>query len=330
MATFDRTPRSPYRAEDGGLTAAGAQGRQHFDSLGCGTCHPRIHFTDSPQDVLHDIGTGGSFDAPTLKGIWGTAPYLHDGRADTLEEVFDTTNAPAGTPHASARTLVGTMWDDFLAYLRQIDDREIDATHFWMFNGTAEDLVGSNDGTFSSYGPDPGDSSPWRRFLQAAVFDGSSHIGLGTLNLGSAFTITLWVAIDPSASGAQTLLANVTSANNLPGFRLQVNTSGTTDGKVFFHSINGGVNSASTSAGAVDSSGWYQVTVTRNAGTCRIYVNGKDLTADSSVHTLFGVSQNTRFGSLLGGADRLKGMLDQVRVFNRVLSSHEIEMLASE
>jgi cytochrome c peroxidase len=41
---------------------------------------------------MHRIGEDVEFDAgwdtPTLREVWRTAPYLFDGRAATMEEVF--------------------------------------------------------------------------------------------------------------------------------------------------------------------------------------------------------------------------------------------------
>jgi cytochrome c peroxidase len=39
-----------------------------------------------------DVGTGGMFDTPHLLSVADTAPYLHDGRALTLEELWTTYN----------------------------------------------------------------------------------------------------------------------------------------------------------------------------------------------------------------------------------------------
>ncbi|MEM6455819.1 MAG: hypothetical protein AAF772_12045, partial [Acidobacteriota bacterium] len=99
-------PRAPRRAPDGGLTAAGLNGARVFDALGCGGCHVRPRFTDSVVGqalgalVMHDVGTlrttsgsrlGGALpgiDTPSLLGAWHGAPYLHDGAAPTLDDVF--------------------------------------------------------------------------------------------------------------------------------------------------------------------------------------------------------------------------------------------------
>ena len=95
-------PRSPYRESNGALTAQGEDGRSVFENAGCASCHAGPEFTDSTLGVetLHDVGTlrtssgqrlGGplnGIDTPTLRGIWATAPYFHDGSAPTLESVF--------------------------------------------------------------------------------------------------------------------------------------------------------------------------------------------------------------------------------------------------
>jgi cytochrome c peroxidase len=60
----------------------------------CGSCHSGELFSASWG--LHDIGldanptdNGGKFKAPSLRNIAVTAPYMHDGRFKTLEEVVD-------------------------------------------------------------------------------------------------------------------------------------------------------------------------------------------------------------------------------------------------
>ncbi|MEM7050597.1 MAG: Ig-like domain-containing protein [Acidobacteriota bacterium] len=115
-------PRSPYRAEDGNLTAAAIAGRNVFRQQGCDACHLGTAFTDSTRSsaTLHDVGTlrttSGDrlgnpltgIDTPTLLGVWETAPYFHDGSAASLEEVFEIAGgvnlqAESGTPTNGAR-----------------------------------------------------------------------------------------------------------------------------------------------------------------------------------------------------------------------------------
>lgn len=53
----------------------------------CAGCHiPSSAFLDGRS---HDVGTGGYFDTPTLRGLTESAPYLHDGRAADLLTVVE-------------------------------------------------------------------------------------------------------------------------------------------------------------------------------------------------------------------------------------------------
>jgi len=129
---------SPFRNADGTLTAEAVAGQQIFNGSGqCTSCHSGSDFTDSASGVLHDVGTlkassgkrlGATLtglDTPTLKGLWDTAPYLHDGSAATLLDVLTTAN-PAGR-HGSTSGLTAAQLQQLVAYLQQIDD-SVDAT----------------------------------------------------------------------------------------------------------------------------------------------------------------------------------------------------------
>lgn len=62
-----------------------AQGREIFNAQGCSACHSGSLMTDLQA---YDVGTGGVFDTPSLRYLWLSAPYLHDGRASGLYDVF--------------------------------------------------------------------------------------------------------------------------------------------------------------------------------------------------------------------------------------------------
>jgi len=61
-------------------------------------------------------------DAPTLKGIWQTAPYLHDGSAPTLMAVL--TEANPEDRHGKTSHLTASEKERLAAYLMQLDDSE--------------------------------------------------------------------------------------------------------------------------------------------------------------------------------------------------------------
>ncbi|MBO7171750.1 MAG: YVTN family beta-propeller repeat-containing protein, partial [Bacteroidaceae bacterium] len=79
---------SPYLV-NGELSAKAREGKKVFEKLKCGDCHSGIYYTDRK---MHRIGENVEFekgwDTPTLREVWRTAPYLFDGRAATMQEVF--------------------------------------------------------------------------------------------------------------------------------------------------------------------------------------------------------------------------------------------------
>jgi mono/diheme cytochrome c family protein len=98
-------------------------GRQVFMDIrvGCARCHGPPLLTDLKT---HDVGTGtradrtGKFDTPTLRELWRTAPYLHDGRARTLAEVltkFNPDDRHGRTSHLSPAQL-----ESLISYLRSL------------------------------------------------------------------------------------------------------------------------------------------------------------------------------------------------------------------
>ncbi|MSP16794.1 MAG: hypothetical protein EXR73_09330 [Myxococcales bacterium] len=133
-------PPSPHREPDGTLGAAARRGELLFASsaLGCTDCHSGPRFTDSAflapnAPRLHDVGTlglgsggrlGGTLtgiDTPTLIGLFSSAPYLHDGSAATLAEIFTVRNSD--DRHGRTTQLVAGDIDDLVAYLIALDGR---------------------------------------------------------------------------------------------------------------------------------------------------------------------------------------------------------------
>ncbi len=104
----------PSAATDAAVT----RGKMLFEGkAGCRACHSGAKFTDRHR---HDIGTGtdgrSEFDTPALLGVSTTAPYLHDGRAATLDEIFTKHNPTA--LHGNAANLAPQELADLVAFLK--------------------------------------------------------------------------------------------------------------------------------------------------------------------------------------------------------------------
>lgn len=113
---------SPHRTPAGTLTEAARRGQKLFEGKAqCVRCHPAPLFTDLK---LHNVGVlsprepDGRYDTPTLVELWRTAPYLHDGRAATLEDVLTTHNPEDA--HGSVSPLSEKEIADLIAYLKSL------------------------------------------------------------------------------------------------------------------------------------------------------------------------------------------------------------------
>jgi len=143
IATFERTLVSPetrfdrwIAGEPDALNAAERRGFLLFNGkAGCAACHEGWAFTDH---AFHDIGLPGddrgrgaaiglpealhAFKTPTLRELGRTAPYTHDGRFATLEQVLDhyehgIIDRPTLSPDLRRATLTPEERQDLLAFL---------------------------------------------------------------------------------------------------------------------------------------------------------------------------------------------------------------------
>lgn len=125
---------SPYRNNDGSLTAPAVAGKAVYQRLECASCHGGTNFTDSNIGRLHDVGTMNTtsgnrlgkqligIDVPTLRDVWATAPYLHNGAAATIKDVLTTYNTNDG--HGATSALSALELEQLEAYIKQIDGSE--------------------------------------------------------------------------------------------------------------------------------------------------------------------------------------------------------------
>ncbi len=155
LAQFERTlisDQSKYdrvlRGEDT-LTASELHGLNMFfsEKADCFHCHGNILFTDAlfhntglemnymdkgKELVSHRKRDEGKFKTPTLRNLAFTAPYMHDGRFKTLEEVIDfyserVQNSPNIDPlmknaHRGGVHLTPSEKNDLIAFLLTLTD----------------------------------------------------------------------------------------------------------------------------------------------------------------------------------------------------------------
>jgi YVTN family beta-propeller protein len=122
-----------YRLPDGQLTPAQERGKAIFertarkdgtpipDELQCFVCHSGPHYT---TQTLADVGTGKptdrspKVDIPHLTNVVYSAPYLHDGSARTLEEIWTVLNPK--DQHGVTNDLTKDELNDLIEFLKTL------------------------------------------------------------------------------------------------------------------------------------------------------------------------------------------------------------------
>jgi cytochrome c peroxidase len=82
LPPFDRGRIQPDGAPVEPSTLSARRGYGVFVKAECNVCHPAPAFT---RPGLDDVGTGGDFSVPTLRGVSTAGPFGHDGRWPDLE-----------------------------------------------------------------------------------------------------------------------------------------------------------------------------------------------------------------------------------------------------
>jgi YVTN family beta-propeller protein len=97
------------------------RGKAAYSRARCDVCHPGPTFSDLKK---HDLGLGAKvdlvnrFDTQSLRETYRTGPYLHDGRAPTLESIFRDHDAQG--LHGLWKRLSQEEFADLMAYLRSL------------------------------------------------------------------------------------------------------------------------------------------------------------------------------------------------------------------
>ena len=132
ICTIPRPP-NRYRPLGAELTEAQRRGKAVFERTmtndgrmipkenRCITCHCPPLYTDRQR---HDIGTKlkwdreSEFDAPHLNNIYDSAPYLHNGIAETLEEIWTVYNPD--DRHGVTNDMTKDQLNDLIEYIKTL------------------------------------------------------------------------------------------------------------------------------------------------------------------------------------------------------------------
>jgi hypothetical protein len=273
--------------------------------------------------------------------------------------VYKTSNTPTGNiPSSSTDFFIGELGgngryfgglvDEVEVFNRALSESEVRAIYnagsngkcrtctpppanmidWWPAEGNANDIVGAHNGTLQN-----GATFATGYVGQAFKLDGvADSVDVGAVGLTGTFTIDAWVNPAQLSGDTRTIISKDDGANHSYQFyffegQLQL---------VVFSSA--GLTAYSTSAvGSLNA--WQHVAVTYNGSAAagakmNFYVNG--VNASSSVQggldnggTPNNISTPARIGAFASGAHPYQGLIDELEIFNRVLTAAEIRAIVN-
>ena len=189
---------------------------------------------------------------------------------------------------------------------------------FYPFNGNADDLT-SNGRNFTVYGNTSLTSGRDNSSNSAYYFDGSGdYLEYDTsIPSFSSYTITLWAK--PDSTG--TYEAMFASDNDSSyGFQIDLNSSNN------FHIRKGSSSGGNITLSSATLGAWTFIAFTYDGINSKCYINSESPVSDPGGTTEF---NRFRMGRNRNGNTYFKGVIDELRIYNRALSASEIQAIYS-
>ena len=192
----------------------------------------------------------------------------------------------------------------------------------YNLDGNANDTGGNYNGTASNV------TYAQSYINNGGVFNGSSSvIDLGQRLLGGTHSASAWVKT--SATGARQVIIGNAYDGSTYGLSVFIET----DNILYLqwsHS-NSWINVVDSTVNRVNDGSWHHIAYFISAGSQKLYVDGAEVASGTTSST----AQNnttapTRIGRNWDASGYFNGSIDQVRIFNKALSTSEIATLYAE
>ena len=246
----------------------------------------------------------------SLGSFAGSASYFFDGKIDQVR-VFKESLSPGEISSLYNETATsaasGTINDpSTVAYYKMAD---------------ATDETGSYNGTATNV-----DFNVQGKYGFAGKFNGSSsYIATPTLLPTNNFSFSCWFNPSSFASSANKVIYNQNITSNR--FYISIYDSGKIEAW-------NGSGTFTTSSSVVNLNQWHNIVYTASSSTGKkIYVDGTEVLTNADTGNNQGSATGTNwtgFGKWYTNVLYLDGKLDQVRIFNKVISAAEVTKLYNE
>ena len=196
---------------------------------------------------------------------------------------------------------------------------------YWTFDGNANDSVGSDNGSVT------GATNTTGLINNGYSFDGSGDYLYNTSVPEfemAAFSLMAWVK--PDTSAASCYILNFGKPINSPYYGWVVSLSAS-NAISFFSGKSGGYNNITTT-GVLTDNVWNMVIITFSGTEARIYINDNAVETTGSLGAISYNSSYRKFniGRIIDYTPApywMDGMIDEVGIWNRVLTADEVEEL---
>jgi hypothetical protein len=155
-------------------------------------------------------------------------------------------------------------------------------------------------------------------------FTRAPYLDAGTVNLGSAFTLSAWANVSSNVSDIQCLWANGPGVSASAEVFFYVNDYKTSDGALVLATGNGSTaGNLVAPAGSVSLNQWHLLTavVDQADGAAQLYVDGNQV-ASGAIRNDFANDNDMELGRDTGGTFAFLGSLDEARIHSDLESSN--------
>jgi hypothetical protein len=168
---------------------------------------------------------------------------------------------------------------------------------------------------------------------EALVFDGTDDtFSMGDVAEPSTITLAAWVKPSTVKGGMKIISKKMSGASSQYGLGTHSSNTDKFTATFFSSAPSSDVCTSTGTDGTYAAHKWYYVVATYDGDTCKIYVNGVDVTSvtsDNASGNILNTTSALRIGAE-GGATASgfwTGALDEVRIFGRALTAVEVQSL---
>lgn len=285
-------------------------------------------YTDGRLETF--LGGTATFSTGTIPvGVWTHVGVTYDGSMVRLflngeldgSRTIALQSEPTGGMIFGASKTFGNLWngqlDDISIYNRKLNATEMKDLYnstYWKFDETSGTTANDSNGVNQPATLINGASFVSGRVNNALYLDGvNDYASTGSiLNPGTSnFTATAWVKLDGASSTAQYVLQQSGTNGRIWLYRDSTGVVGT---------YLGGTPLLGTTNIPPDQ--WVFIAVTYDGTTARVYMNGN--LENSAARTVTSEAGGLLIGVSKTSSNYWKGWIDDMHVYNRVLSSTDI------